>query len=59
MTGGTWTSYLDGSCGEEKKNYWNIDLFVVRTCETSLAPGPSYTFGFSSPVSCWFQWPRL
>jgi hypothetical protein len=34
-------------------------VFVVRTCETSLARGPSYAFGFSSPMSCWFQRPRL
>jgi hypothetical protein len=34
-------------------------LFVVRTFETSLAQGPSYTFGSSSPVSFRFERPRL
>jgi len=24
--------------------------FVVRTSETNLVSGPSYTFGFSSPI---------
>jgi hypothetical protein len=32
---------------------------VVRTFETSLAQGPSYTFGLSSPVSFRLQRPRL
>jgi hypothetical protein len=36
-----------------------IGVFVVRSSETSLAPGPSYAFGFSSPVSFWFQRLRL
>jgi hypothetical protein len=35
-----------------------LGMFVVRTFETKLARGPSYAFGFSSPVSCWFQRPR-
>ena len=34
-------------------------VFVVRSFETSLAQGPSYTFGSSSPVSCRFERPRL
>jgi hypothetical protein len=34
-------------------------LFVVRTCETSLALGPSYTFESSSPLSFRFQRPKL
>jgi hypothetical protein len=33
-------------------------VFVVRTCETGLAHGPSYTFDFSSPVIR-FERPRL
>jgi hypothetical protein len=35
------------------------ELFVVRTSETSLALGPSYTFDSSSPLSFRFQRPRL
>jgi hypothetical protein len=27
-------------------------MFVFKTSETSLAPGPSYTFDFSSPFQC-------
>ncbi len=34
-------------------------VFVVRTFETSLAHRPSYIFHFGSPVSSWFQRPRL
>jgi len=34
-------------------------VFVFRTSETSLAHGPSYSFAFGSPVSSWFQRPRL
>src|SRR5262250_592761 len=37
----------------------DIVVSVVRTFETSLAHGPSYTFEFSSPVSCRFERPRL
>jgi gluconolactonase len=35
------------------------EVFVVRTCETSLALGPSYTFESSSPLSFRFQRPKL
>jgi len=34
-------------------------LFVVRTFETSLAPGPSYGLSFSSTLGFWFQRPKL
>ena len=35
------------------------ELCVIRSCETSSALGPSYTFEFRSPVSCWFRRLRL
>ncbi len=34
-------------------------LFVVRSCETSLAARPSYGLNFSSTLGFWFQRPRL
>jgi hypothetical protein len=32
---------------------------VIRSCETSLAAGPSYGLSFSSTLGFWFQRPRL
>jgi hypothetical protein len=34
-------------------------LCVVKSCETSLAAGPSYGLSFSSTLGFWFQRPRL
>src|SRR5271157_3745508 len=36
-----------------------IAVFVVRTSETSLAPGPSDGLSFSFALGSWFQRPRL
>jgi hypothetical protein len=34
-------------------------LCVIRSCETSLARGPSYGLSLSSTLGFWFQRPRL
>ncbi len=34
-------------------------VFVVRSSESSLAPGPSYGLSFSSTLGFWFQRPKL
>jgi hypothetical protein len=35
------------------------ELCVIRSCETSLARGPSYGLSLSSTLGVWFQRPRL
>jgi hypothetical protein len=36
-----------------------VTLCVIRSCETSLARGPSYGLSLSSTLGFWFQRPRL
>ncbi len=36
-----------------------VHCCVIRSCETSLALGPSYGLSFSSTLGFWFQRPRL